>query len=73
MAFNIWYYISETFASRNTTRKHSSVIGGLIIALAWILMIDVGRCSHIQRRRLAEDEVIRTGRKEFFSFISSDS
>ena len=34
-------------------------------------MIDVGRCSHLQRRRLAEDEVIRKAERSFF--VSSDA
>lgn len=32
-------------------------------------MIDVVRCLHIQRRRPAEDEIIRIDRKEFLPFF----
>lgn len=57
-----------TFTLRNRTRKHSLAVGGISHIYGIGLMIDVVRCIHVQRRRLAEDEIM-IDRSFFLCFL----
>lgn len=58
-----------TFTLRITTEYIHHLCVELITSLAQILMMDVVRCIHTQRRGLAEDEG-RIDRKEFLPSFS---